>query len=123
MNPMSEQKIEITTNEKGYKNINLKEKPLKGIKGIDDGNYIIVEKIFVEGKEFDNQYGSKSYSCKVKYSGEDVTFWLSNKEHDKYKTCGGEGDKVKIGLTEEKYINRKTGGKALRGVLSFELVV
>ena len=37
---MVEQELEIVTNGQ-YKNINLKPRPLKGIKGLEDGNFIL----------------------------------------------------------------------------------
>lgn len=121
---MAEQKLEVTTNEsngKTYYNLNLKENVKKGTKGIDDGNFIIVKKRFAEGMERNSQYG-KSYSCAVEYDGKQASFWLNEREHDVYKNVGGQDDLVRITLNEEKYINKKTGAKGLRAVLSFELV-
>ena len=113
-----EQELEIAMNGE-YKNLNLKPKPLKGIKGIEVGNHIVVEKSFAEGYEFNGKFGP-SYSCKVNYKGEEVTFWLNKKEHDVYKDLGGVGDKVKISLNRESYVNSKTGLEVLYNKLHFE---
>jgi hypothetical protein len=129
---MVEQTLEVQTVNKGgkvYKNLNLKANAKKGTKGIDPGNYIIVEKVYAEGKKFESPTlqdakGNPvvSYSCQVKYNGEDASFWLNPKEHASYATCGGIGDKVKISLTREEKTNRMTGAEMLVKVLSFEKV-
>lgn len=117
---MVEQDIVITESG-GYSNIDLKPKPLKGIKGLDNGNYVIVEKVYAEGRAVDTKYGI-SYACKVKYKGTEVSFWLKDFEHEKYKTCGGIGDKVKITLSKEPFVNKKTGVEMLLNKLKFEKV-
>jgi hypothetical protein len=113
-----EQTLDIVENGQ-YKNLNLKPKPLKGIKGIEPENYVIVEKVFAEGYELDGKFG-KSYSCKVQYKGEEVTFWLNEKEHDVYKEICGVGDPVKIFLRRESYMNPKTGLEVIYNKLFFE---
>ena len=115
-----EQDLNIVTNGQ-YKNINLKPRPMKGIKGLESDNYIIVEKVFPEGYENQGKFGP-SYSCKVLYKGEEVAFWLNEKEHNVYKDLGGQGDKVKITLKKEPYVNPKTGVEMLFNKLYFELV-
>jgi len=117
---MVEQELDIIENGQ-YKNINLKPKLNKGIAGLEKDNYVIVEKTFAEGREHVSQYG-KSYSCGVSYRGEDVTFWLSEKEHIVYKELGGIGDRVKITLTKESFVNKKSGVEMLYNKLNFELV-
>lgn len=112
-----EQTLEIHTvtgkNGNEYKNIVLK--PTKkqrqaGVEGLKPEHYIIVEKVFPEGFEnitvFDGKE-NKSYSCKVKYGDDEVSFWLNERQHEAYKVLGGEGSQVKItaGLKE----NTKTG--------------
>lgn len=127
-----EQELEIKTNigKNGteYKNINLKDKSKTNEKGIQDGNYIIVEKTSVDGFEhvsptLKTAKGDPviSFSCKARYKGQDVSFWLSAREHELYKAVGGVGDKVKISLAEEKKVNPRTGVKNLIPVLSFSL--
>lgn len=117
---MTETKLEIKTNGQ-YNNIDLK--------GLEDGQYIIVEKVFAEGYKFESKKYTKkdgtptlSFSCKVKYDGKDVTFWLNEIPHNTYKVTGGIGDKVKITAKEEKRINPKTKVKTLVNVLHFEKV-
>ena len=115
---MNETDLPITENGQ-YKNIVLKPKPLKGIKGIEPDTYIVVEKVFAEGYENDGKFG-KSYSCKVSYKGDEVTFWLNEKEHTIYKDIGGVGDNVKIYLTRESYMNPKSGLEITYNKLNFE---
>lgn len=85
-----EQKISITP--KGqYKNIDLKD--------IDNGNFIIVEKVFAEGMRFDKGSGKDAYSfyvVKVKYLDEEVGFLLYEEPHQEFARAGGIGDRVKI---------------------------
>lgn len=118
-----EQELTITTtvgkDGKEYKNINLKSKPLKNIKGLDDGNSVTVEKVFAKGYEIESTYG-KIYSCKVKYKDDEVTFILNPKEHEVYESLGGIGDKVKITLHKKTIMNKKTGVEMIIPVLSFE---
>ena len=127
-----EQKLEITENG-SYKNIALRSNHTKGIKGIEDGNYIIVTKKFADGKECAEKFkGVKGYNCMVEYDGQDVSFFLNNKyyqdgtqffdEYDRFAACGGIGDKIKITLKKEPYINNKTGAEGLKQSLYFEKV-
>jgi len=113
-----EQTLEIVQNGE-YKNINLKPKLNKGIAGLNDGNFIVVEKVFAEGYEVESKFG-KSYSCRAKYKGDEVSFWLNAKEHDVYKDLGGIGDSVKITLKKEAFVNPKTGVEMLIARLYFE---
>jgi len=80
------------------------DRPIVIQQGIKKDNYIIVEKIDVEGYEKDGQYG-KSYAWKVMYENEEVSFWLNGKSAEKDNKslidCGGMGTKVKISLTKE----------------------
>jgi len=123
---MVKQELEILKNGQ-YSNLNLKPKLNKGLKGLDDGNHIIVEKVFAEGYEYIsktlkdyNDEPLKSYSCKVLYNGEEVTFWLNAKEHEVFKDIGGIGDNVKISLKKEPTVNKFTGVEMLINRLYFE---
>ena len=118
---MVEQELEITVNGQ-YNNINLKPKPLKGMKGLEDGNHIVVKKLFAEGFEVEpkNPTWKPSYSCKAEYLGKEVTFWLTQKEHDSYKVIGGVDDSVKITLKKEGRVNPKTGIESVYPILYFE---
>lgn len=111
-------KLDIQTKvvgDKTYKNIDLKQ--------LQDGEYVIVEKKFAEGRGVQGKFG-KTYSCAVTYEGEDVTFWLREKyqEHQRYAETGGVGDKVKVTATEEKVINPKTKAKILVTKFYFDKV-
>lgn len=123
---MPAQTLEITTNGK-YKNVLLKAR--KGVGGIEVGNYVIVEKTFVEGtpvvsKLYTNARTgepSVSYSVRCVYTGEEISFWLNEAEHNAWKLTGGIGDKVKITMTEKTVLNKKTNVKMILPELKFEL--
>lgn len=109
---MTEQNLEISTtvkNGKEYKNLYLKPNVAKRTFGLDDGKYIIVEKVYPEGfKQVSSQYKDKdgnpsvSYSVKANYKGQEVSFFINEEQHEKFKNCGGVGDKVKITASHKK---------------------
>ncbi len=113
-----EQKLDIVQNG-DFKNIFFFSYIKNGAKGLDDGNFIVVEKVFADGREIDMKT-YMIYSCKVKYLEEEVTFVLNAREHEEYKNLGGIGDKIKITLKKEPYINKK-GVEILAKNLYFEL--
>ena len=101
---------------------------------MEDGDSIEFEKIFIEGKAIESKFqpmkevdGKKvvdtskpisySYSCKVKYSGEEVTFFLKEHDHKNFKACGEAGSKVRLDVKEEKYVFK--GQKKIRTILTF----
>lgn len=121
---MAQQTLKVTTtNSKGkdYNNINLKE--------LEVGNYILVEKIFPEGREvvsskYKDSAGNPtvSYACKVKYNGQDVGFWLKNKrEYSQFCSEGGIGDTLLVTMTEEPSVNPKTKIKSIYPRLKFQV--
>ena len=124
----------LTIQEKGeYKNIYLNEKEKIQVEGVGEitlpklreEKYIDVEKLFaipkeVESTKFPNPDGSpkKSYLYKVKYGGEEVSFFINKKkEADAFNVIGEVGDTIRI--SAETYDN-KFGGKGQN--LSFELM-
>ena len=117
---MAEQKIEIVQNG-DYKNIRLKPNIKKGFKGLENGNHIVVEKLYDESRELQGKYGA-FYSCGVKYMDNEVSFILNPKEHKKFDKVGEIGDKVKITLNKESFVHPKTGVEMLINRLSFEKV-
>jgi hypothetical protein len=114
---MVEQEIEIRTNG-AFKNIELKPKLHKGIKGLTSGNHIVVSKIYKDGMEKEGQYG-KYYIAKVLYKDEEVSFFLNEKEHEAFSKAGNIGDKVKITLNKESFVNKKTGVESMLNKLTF----
>lgn len=115
-----EQELNIV--EKGsFKNLHLKPNVAKGIEGLEDGNFVIVEKVFAEGREV-SLPTHVFYSCGVRYKDEVVSIVLNPKEHDVYKTLGGAGDRVKITLKKEPYVNPMTGAEGIAKRLYFEQV-
>jgi len=112
--------IEVKGN---FKNISLKQKWDEGAlvkDGLADGDYIIVEKDkYVEGRPVTTNFGT-SYSCGVLYQGEDVSFFLTEDEHAKYKELGGLGDKVKILNLKETFVYQ--GKEKKKNVLHFSKV-
>lgn len=121
-----ETQLEIQTTEKGYKNLNLKTKAKKGIKGLEDSQYVVVEKLFPTGYKVDTSFKDKqgnpvyNYSCKAKYRDTEVSFFLNEKEHEVYQTLGGIGDKVKITAKDEIFVNPKNGIRSIITKLLFE---
>lgn len=103
----------VTKGDNTYNNIVLK--PTKkqrdaGIKGLEPGNFIIVEKIYDEGKELVNTFDGKmfkSYSCRAKYGDEDVSFFLNERQHEAYRVLGAAGSLIKIISTLQQ--NSRTG--------------
>lgn len=124
---MAEQKLDII--EKGqYKSINLKNKysvvngkKVIKLQGINPDNHVDVTKVFVEGYKNDGKFGV-SYSCKANYNGQEVSFWLNEKEHNIYKDCGGIGDVVRLSVKKETFVNSKTGMESIYDKLFFEKV-
>jgi len=105
------------------KNINLKTRVNKATgevtQGLTVGNHIIVTKIFAEG--YENKGASySSFSCKARYKGEEVSFWLSQKEHDQYKEVGGIDDDIKVTLVSYEYTFNNVKKTATK--LVFDLV-
>lgn len=135
-NMTDEKKLEVTTKTtpKGtFQNINLKEK-IKvqvGDKMITadsdfvlDGGYIVVEKVYPDGQPRQSNYAKadgtypNNYSCKVNYAGEEVSFWLDERQHEAYKVLGDVGSKIKVIGAK---VENTRGGKDFLN-LSFELV-
>lgn len=114
---MVEQDIQITKNGE-FNNLNLKPKLIKGIKGLEDGNHIVVEKIYKDAIEKTGTYG-KFYGCKVLYKGEQVSFILNPKEYAEFAAQGDIGDKVKITLKKEVKLNPKSGIEMIVSKLHF----
>jgi hypothetical protein len=116
---MAEQQLKVVENGQ-YKNLYLKPSATKNQPGLEDGNHTFLVKKYVEGKERDGKYG-KWYSCMVVYDGVECGIMLSAKEHDAFKVVGGEGDKIKVSLNEEKRVNPISKMKMLVPTLKFEL--
>jgi len=89
--------------------------------GLKPDESLEVVKKFAEGREVVTKYGT-SYSCGVEYQGEEMSFWLDEKQHEKYKNLGGEGDKVRITCKLETYFDKRVGVDKTIEVLFFEKV-
>lgn len=100
-------------NGKNYKNLNLKD--------LEVGNHIEIEKTFVEGLKVEGKFGPV-FSIGAKYKDEQISFWLNSKQHDRYKSIGGVGDKLTITAKEVKVVNPKTKVKMLIQDYDFALV-
>lgn len=123
---MPEQNLSVTQNGQ-YRNISLK--PRKGVGGLEVGNYTDLTKTYLEGmpivsKIYTNSKGEPtvSYGVKANYSGEEVSFFLNEAEHNLWKQTGGIGDTLRVTMTEETVLNRKTNVKMILPRLTFELV-
>jgi hypothetical protein len=120
-----EKKLDIETTSKGYKNIHIKSRPKKGIKGLENGEFIVIEKLFPTGYKVETGFKNKdgtatfNYSCKAKYDGQEVSFFLNEAEHEVYSQLGGIGDKVKITAKDEVYV-MFNGSRGITTKLVFE---
>lgn len=74
----------------------------KALTGLTAGESIVVEKVFAEGFE-NNKFDQPSYGCRVLYEDKLCGFFLDAKKHDRYKECGGAGDKIKIEAYQREY--------------------
>jgi len=115
---MVEQQIQIKTSG-DFKNIYPK-------KDLEQGNYIVIEKKFVDAKEMTGgKFNNTSYLAQVLYAGEEVSFFMTVNEHNQFKDVGGIGDKIKCILGENTFVRKnkegKTVGKMIYNTLSFEL--
>ena len=120
---MEQKEITLPIQENGqYKNLSLKQKWDEGTMvrtGLGDREFIIVTKgDFNKGHPINGQYGL-SFSCKVKYQDEDVSFFLNEAEHDRYKDIGA-GEPMKIINLKESYVLK--GVEKKNNVLHFSLV-
>jgi hypothetical protein len=118
---MPEQKLDLIKNGEYY---NLFLKDFKDAKGLEPGNYVIVEKDgqYAAGYKTDGTTkDGKPYSrwnCTVNYNGQKCAFSTFNeKEAKAFEEAGGVGDKVKI--THSLYKNKKGGWSSK---LTFEAV-
>ena len=103
-----------------YKNIDLKSKPLKGIKGLEEGDHIIVEKLYDACKEHTGKFG-KFYTTAFKYKNETVGVIFNAKEREAFDGLGGANTRIKIIGTKNSFVNPKTGGETVFPGLMFEV--
>ena len=93
--------------------------------GLNTDEEIIVEKIgFAEGMAKKSNFANKSgeypnnYSCKAKLpTGEEVSFWLNEAQHQQWALMGGVDDKVKV-----KCVSKEDGFGGFKQVLEFSKV-
>ena len=126
---MDKKTLKITENGI-YKNLKLKEKLVVDVDGkeVITENFVLEEGFvlltksgeFAEGKEIPSKFKKEdkvtpcdpSFLCKATYEGEEVSFFLTQREHEAYKVLGGMGDTIKVsGTRNDKWLN-----------LQFELV-
>jgi hypothetical protein len=94
-----------------YKNLNPK-------KDLTPGNYILVEKLYGEGRRVEKTFSGQtkpsiSYNIGVKYKGEEVSFFIKESEHEQFLSAGMVGDTLRITCVENTFTNKKTGVKML----------
>lgn len=109
---MLEQKIEIKTNGQ-YKNIKPKQ-------DLDVDNYIVVEKIFLEGKQVKSKFDTPAFAVSVLYEGEQVGFFLNERENTEFAITGGVGDKIKVIKYENVVVNPRNKAKSIFNNVRFE---
>ncbi len=99
--------------------------------GLEDGNFVIVTKQFESGMLIkEGPIDAKThkptyvlYGVRVKYKDEEnVSFTLFEKDHEAFSKVGGIGDKIKIELNKEVYVNPNTGMEGISEKLTFSLV-
>ena len=94
--------FETERNGRTFKNIDIKRGNVDfGIAPLPRDHYVVVTKKFDEGREFSktfsgNSQPTKSYLIVVEYKGEDVAFFMTEREHDMFKLAGGAGDEVRL---------------------------
>lgn len=89
--------------------------------GLKPDESLEVVKKFAKGREVVTKFGT-SYSCGVTYNDQEVSFWLDEKQHEKYKDLGGEGDTVRITCKLETYFDKRAATDKTIEVLFFEKV-
>lgn len=109
-------KIEIketTKGDKTYYNISPK-------KQLDAGEFIVVKKIFEEGREMETQYG-KVWSVTVNYLDKDVGMFMTPKEYSEFNEVANVDDSVKLTYTSKVASFRKDGKVQERKYLGLKI--
>lgn len=114
-----EQSIKIyETDKNGKTYYNIKPKD-----DLDEGNYVVISKKFEVGKPYFNEkFQKNSYMCIINLGDDEVTLWLSEKQHKLYAVCGGVDDQIKVIKFKNKFLNTKTKTEILYNDIKFELV-
>ena len=110
-----EKRIEINEKTKGdktYYNIAPK-------KQLEAGEYIVVKKLFEEGKEMESEYG-KYWTITVHYDGKDVGMFMTPKEYTDFNDVAEVDDDVKITYTSKTAKFRKDGKEQERKYLGLK---
>lgn len=117
----NEQKLTVKTNVgsngKEYKNLVLKTKVDKTTGAVEQGlladHYAVLTKKYNEGKQ--TQYG---YVVSAEYEGEEVSFFLNEREHALFVEAGGVDEQIIAKL--EPYAFKKDGKDIKGSKLVFE---
>jgi len=106
-----------------YFRLDVKPKPMKGVKGLAEGEYIIVKKNFADAQKKSSPKGFGDYFITTVGVGDkNVTLFMNLKEGEDYNQCGGLGDEIKLIMTKVGYTNPKTGAETMYPRISFEKV-
>jgi hypothetical protein len=109
-----------------YKNVQLKpkwdKKTLKFEGGVQEGQSAKFEKVFLEGRPISStKYTNKDGSPSVSYSsrakdanGVEVSFWLTEAEHQQFVALGDKGTKFTVTTAKETIVNTATGAEIPR---------
>lgn len=109
-----------------YKNVQIKpkwnKKTLKFEGGVQEGQCARFEKVFPEGRPISStKYVNKDGSPSVSYStrakdanGVEVSFWLTEAEHQQFVALGDKGTKFTATTAKETIVNTATGAEIPR---------
>lgn len=89
---------------------------------LDNGEYVVVEKMYMQSKMYKNKYGGEGYLTNVKYKDKQVSFFMNLKQKEVFDNIAGIGDKVKIKVVEKTYTNPRTKVKIMYKDYEFEKI-
>lgn len=85
------------------------------------GEFVMMKKIFAEGRHMPEGKFGPTYSCRTEYNGEEVSFFLKPAVHEMFKDVGGQEDTIKITATKIPFKD-KQGMDRVKTEYAFDLV-
>ena len=75
-------------------------------KDLEYENSVVVSKKFAEGKSYPNKFNEAkpNFMCMVQIGDVDAAMWLTNKQHEEYKTLGGVDVSIRITRFENRFV-------------------
>jgi hypothetical protein len=113
-------------NKYGVETVDGKKQKVVKQQGINPGEYIVVKKKQIEGKQMPVKFykdeaktiPNYSYLCVVEYLDQDVSFFLSENYHDEYKKMPIDTP-FKVGIEVDSFFNEKTGLEVTYDAIKF----